>query len=447
MNDRAMTENCEALAGEVFHHAFEQVRYEIYRFPFYDVRSDIRYLSKYFLKKHSVNPSLARHFIQKNKRPFAGCYLPARGKAIDSLPALKISMTGDIMWMRKGWSDFISDEVLSFLQSRDIVLGNLETPVSPSHKVNEYLPDLFSYNSPPEMLDQLARCFTAVSLVNNHCLDQGINGLHNTIRELDSRKILHAGAGVANDGREYEVIGKNGFRVAFLAYAWGLNRGTRRPEPSGAVRLNIMNLCDPSATTDYSLVREHIRRARLERAQLVICSLHWGHEFELYPTYHMMKVARHLISLGVDVIMGHHPHVLQPFEVIDVNADRPIGFDNIRDENEPKARKGVVIYSLGNFVTAMYTRECLQSIIFNLDFRHGNDRLVLDSVSGMPIYCMKRYNGKFSPKVVALSEELKKRHPPHVKRVFKESCRDMAKLLGRPFVSCGELGAGGKILR
>lgn len=356
---------------------------------------------------------------------------------IASLPALKISMGGDIMWMRKGWSDFISEEVLSFLQSRDIVLGNLETPVSPSHKVNEYMPDLFSFNSPPEMLDQLARCFTAVSIVNNHCLDQGIEGLHNTIRELDARNILHAGASVYSHGREYEVIKKNGCSVAFLAYAWGLNRG-RLPRVADSARLNIINLCDPSAATDYSMVREHIRRARLEGAQLVICSLHWGHEFELYPTYHMLKVARHLVSLGIDVIMGHHPHVLQPFEVIDVNADRPVDFDNIRDETEPKARKAVVIYSLGNFVSAMYTRECLQSSVFNLDFLPENDRLVLDSVSYIPIYCIKKSGGKFSPKVVAVFEELKKHHPPHMKRVFKESCQNIAERLGKAFVNSGE---------
>jgi len=429
-----MTENCEAMTREMFRYSFEQVRYEIGQFPFYDIRSDSRYLLKYLFKKRSVNPFLAGHFTKKADSSFIAGNRDARRAGSASLPALKISMAGDIMWMRKGWSDFLSDEVLDFLQSRDIVLGNLETPVSPGHKVNEYMPDLFSYNSPPEMLDQLAQCFTAVSLVKNHCLDQGIDGLHNTIRELDARNILHAGACVYDRGREYEVIRKNGCRVAFLAYAWGLNRG-KHSEAAAAAHLNLMNLCDPSATTDYSAIREHIRKARLERAQLIICSLHWGYEFELYPTYHMMKVARHLISLGVDVIMGHHPHVLQPFEVIDVNADRPVDFGNIRDRAEPKARKAVVIYSLGNFVSAMYTKECLQSCIFNLDFLRVHDRLVLDAVSSMPIHCIKKSNGKFSPKVVSLPEELKKRHPRRMQRVFSESCRNrnIAEHLGKAF--------------
>ena len=401
-----MTVNCEAMAREVFQYRFERVRYEIHQFPLHDIRSGLRYLSKYLFKKYSANPSLAGHFMQKTSSPFAARDRDTRNVGITSLPALKISLAGDIMWMRKGWKKFISEGVLSFLKSRDIVLGNLETPVSSSHKVNENMPDLFSFNSPPEMLDQLARCFTAVSLVNNHCLDQGVVGLYNTICELDERNILHAGACAYDRGREYEVIRKNGCSVAFLAYAWGLNRG-RQPKTANAAPLNIMNLCDPSSPIDYSKVREHIRRARLERAQLIICSLHWGHEFEMYPTYHMMKVARHLVSLGVDVIMGHHPHVLQPFEIVDVNADRAFDFDNIRDGAEPKARKAVVIYSLGNFVSAMYTRECLESSVFNLDFLQVDDSLILDSVSCVPIYCMKKSGGKFRPKVVMLFEKLK----------------------------------------
>ena len=428
-----MTKNNEAMSREVFHHSFERVRYEMHQFPYNDIRSGIRYLAKYLFKKHSVNPTLASHFSQKKELPFSACSRDNRGASSAPLPTLKISMAGDIMWMRTGWGDFISEEVRSFLRSRDIVFGNLETPVSQSHKVNEYKPDLLSYNSPPEMLDQLAPCFTAVSLVNNHCLDQGSEGLYNTIRELETRNILHAGACVSDRGREYEVVRRKGCCVAFLAYAWGLNRG-RRPQDADSARLNIMNLCDPSVMTDYSAVREHIRRARLKGAQLIICSLHWGHEFELHPTSHMMNVARHLVSLGVDVIMGHHPHVLQPFEVIDVNADRPTSFDNIRDETEPKARKAVVIYSLGNFVSAMYTRECLQSSIFNLDFLRVDGRLVLDSVSYLPIYCMKRANGKFSPKVLALPEELKKRHAPHTKRVLMEHYRNISAHLGKAFV-------------
>jgi poly-gamma-glutamate synthesis protein (capsule biosynthesis protein) len=345
---------------------------------------------------------------------------------------LKLSLTGDIMWIRKGWNDFLSDEVLAFLQSRDIVLGNLETPVSPEHKVISSVPDLFSYNSPVAMLDHLSQCFTAVSIINNHSLDQGIAGLHNTIRELDARNIMHAGACVHGHGREYLVITRTGFRVGFLAFAWGLN-AAKYPDAQLPARLNIVNFCDPVKPVDYTLVEDQIHRMHAEKVDLIVCSLHWGHEFETYPTYHMMTAARHLISLGVDVIMGHHPHVLQPFEIIDVNADRPFGFDNILDETEPKTRKAVVIYSLGNFVSAMYTRECLESSVFNLDFLHVDDRLILDSVSYIPTYCVKKSNGKFSPKVVALLEELKKDHPPRIKRVFTESCWNITARLGKAF--------------
>jgi poly-gamma-glutamate synthesis protein (capsule biosynthesis protein) len=70
-------------------------------------------------------------------------------------------------------------------------------------------------------------------------------------------------------------------------------------------------------------MEKHIDSAKKDRADLILWSLHWGHEFEMYPTFHMMQIARELISKGVDVIMGHHPHVLHPFEIVDVNAERP----------------------------------------------------------------------------------------------------------------------------
>jgi poly-gamma-glutamate synthesis protein (capsule biosynthesis protein) len=419
------------MAEDVFDHHYERVRFEISRFPRSDMRSAVRYLLKYARKKRSANRALINHFDKEIFRASIEhlcCAHPG-----NSSSSLKLSLRGDIMWIRKGWKDFLSDEVLAFLRSRDIVLGNLETPISPDHKVIDWMPDLFSYNSPPAMLDQLAQCFTAVSIINNHSLDQGFAGLRDTIRELKAREILSAGACVGSYGREYEVIRKNGCKVALLAYAWGLKSG-RQPKAKDSTRLNIINLCDPSATTDYSMVEEHVRRARRERAQLIICSLHWGHEFELYPTHHMLKVARHLVYLGVDVIMGHHPHVLQPFEIIDVNADRPFAFDNIQDETDPKARKAVVIYSLGNFVSAMYARECLESCVFNLDFLNISGRLVLDSVSYIPTYCMKKPYGKFSPKVVAILEELKKHHPSHMKRVFTESCQNITERLGKALV-------------
>ena len=181
------------MAEDVFEHRYEQVRFEIAKFPLYDIKSIVYYCMKYGKKKRSANRALLSHFHEEKIRaPLRHPRLIRSGKH-SSASDLKVSLTGDIMWIRKGWNEFLSDEVLSFLQSRDIVLGNLETPVSPDHEVIDWMPDLFSYNSPPAMLDHLAQGFTAVSIINNHSLDQGVAGLCNTLRELDSRDILSAG--------------------------------------------------------------------------------------------------------------------------------------------------------------------------------------------------------------------------------------------------------------
>jgi poly-gamma-glutamate synthesis protein (capsule biosynthesis protein) len=419
------------MSQEVFAKSYERIRYEITKFSACNVLSAIQYLRKYRHKKFSANPAIKGHFTRQRSTSIFPWSRPSILKEKTApLPALRISMVGDIMWMRKGWGGFLSEEVRSFLSQRDIVLGNLETPVSPDHNVIECLPDLFSYNSPTSLLDQLAHCFTALSVVNNHCLDQGAAGLGNTIRELDARNILHAGACADDRGREYTVLRKNGSAVAFLAYAWGLNRGKDRGY-GDPVRLNLMNLCDPSKPTDYALVEEHVRGARAEKAELIVCSLHWGHEFEMYPTCHMMTIARQLVARGVDVIMGHHPHVVQPFEIIEVNAGRPFGFDNVQDRARPGYRRAVIVYSLGNFVSAMYTGECKESIIFNIDIVRNAGGLALGSIDYIPVYCMRRPKGEEAGAyVVDVLKELRKGPGVQGTRELAMCLQDLAERLG-----------------
>lgn len=410
-----MKANHELMAREVFDSGYERVRYETTKFPFYDIGSVISYLIKYAKKKYSANPNLISHFRQQQSAPLPGNNMAVcRGAHCDE-PGLSLSMVGDLIWMRKGWGSFLSREVLDFLKGRHIVLGNLETPVSPSKKVIEYMPDLFSFNSPPVMLDHLAECFTAVSIINNHSLDQGMAGLCETRQELDKRNVLHVGAYEPGQEQGYVMIHKGRWRVALLAYGWGLNHISQQ-EVTNSLRLNIMDLSDPSTTIDYSPIENHVRRAKQDGADLIVCSLHWGHEFEMYPTFHMMKIARELISRGVDVIMGHHPHVLHPFEIVDVNADRPFGFDNIQDSTRPEARRAVVAYSLGNFVSAMYMKECLQSCIFNLNYVRQDEHLVLDGVSYLPTRCVKARRGNFRRQVISILDELKKEDSPGLKR-------------------------------
>jgi poly-gamma-glutamate capsule biosynthesis protein CapA/YwtB (metallophosphatase superfamily) len=428
-----MTDDYRVLTQELFAYPYEQVRYEITKFPFYDIRSVFRYVKKYQRKKYSANRALIRHFIQKQSESNYSFEDKSNLKESSGARKLKISLVGDIMWRRKGWGDFMSDEVISFLSGRDIVLGNLETPVSAEHAVFSFMPDLISFNSPPSMLDHLSQCFTALSIVNNHCLDRGAAGLVNTIMELDARKILHAGARVHGMGREYQIIKQKDWKIAFLAYAWGINSVIPRSLPT-EVCLNIVNFADPLKPVDYSLVAEHIHRAREDGADLVICSLHWGYEFEMYPTFHMMSLARRLISLGVDVVMGHHPHVLQPFEIIDVNAEEQIDFDNLLDRYRPETRKAVVAYSLGNFVSAMYTKECLQSCILNLDFVCNNGVLKLDAVSYLPTHCIKKQGRAFAPKVIDLRSELKKEHDPKLLNMLVHSHLSIERHIGKVFM-------------
>jgi poly-gamma-glutamate synthesis protein (capsule biosynthesis protein) len=148
-----------------------------------------------------------------------------------------------------------------------------------------------------------------------------------------------------------------------------------------ALGLNLLPSLAPETekAADISQVKEVLAAMASEGVDFKIVSLHWGFEFEFYPSPRTMRVGREIVAAGADVIMGSHPHVLQPSEVCYVNGyeerhrqfkdqlaamSHPAGC--IVKEGNGKPRKALILYSLGNFTTAMYSFFCEVGIIQNI---------------------------------------------------------------------------------
>ena len=221
------------------------------------------------------------------------------------------------------------------------------------------------FNAPPELLTTFRRAdgtnlLTAVSTANNHSLDQGVEGARATLDFLAQEGILGSGMGNPGD-RPFVLFEKNGLKFGFYAGTFGLNDpGAEHPE---GFRLNLVKGLAPAGPPQLEGVKSALEAMKAEGVDFRIVSLHWGHEFEHYSSPEQMQVARELARMGADVILGGHSHVPQPAEVLFVNgAETGLPPELVRDatleDGTGVPRKSLIVYSLGNFTTNMFTAGC-----------------------------------------------------------------------------------------
>ncbi len=182
-----------------------------------------------------------------------------------------------------------------------------------------------SFNSPYEVGDALKDTgINVVTMANNHTLDRGIQAITNAIHYWDKIGMVHTGSALSQEEQQkITTVSKNHITFSFLAYTYGTNG---IPTPAGKDYLvNRINLPQ---------MKKDIARAK-KLSDVVVVSLHFGIEYERMPNASQKKLVKQLADLGVDIILGSHPHVLQPVQWVQ-------GQDG---------HKTFVAYSLGNFFT------------------------------------------------------------------------------------------------
>jgi poly-gamma-glutamate capsule biosynthesis protein CapA/YwtB (metallophosphatase superfamily) len=337
-----------------------------------------KYIAKYRNKRLSAPVEEVRYFDSQRKLLR---FLAA--EPVDSADKLSVNlaMVGDIMWVRDQWDTFVSKEMLDSMNRFDVVLGNLETIISPNFKVPSFLPDYMKFNSHPALLQSFRRytggnIFTALSIANNHTMDYSDQGILDTIQFLDGNRILHSGVSKDKAGKRYTTFVRNGIKFGFYAATFGLNDQTEGQRTK--LTLNILPGLAPETETavDIFQIKEALAAMAEEGVDFKIVSLHWGFEYEFYPSPKTMQVGREIVAAGADVIMGSHPHVQQPSEICYVNGYEgrhgrlkeqfPSMVDStgcVLKDARGGARKALILYSLGNFTTAMYTFFCEAGVI------------------------------------------------------------------------------------
>jgi poly-gamma-glutamate capsule biosynthesis protein CapA/YwtB (metallophosphatase superfamily) len=196
-------------------------------------------------------------------------------------------------------------ELRPLVGGADLAVCHLEVPLSRDGRDIASWP---SFNAPPQLAAALRWAgYDACSTASNHAMDRGAAGVAATLDVLDQAGLRHDGtARHAAEAAASTVVDVRGLRVGLLSYAYGLNGG---PLPAG--RPWLVNLIDPAR------ILEDARAARAAGARFVIVLLHWGRENQAAPTPTQRELARRLLAAPeVDLILGHHVHVVQPIEQV-----------------------------------------------------------------------------------------------------------------------------------
>ncbi|MEE2830556.1 MAG: CapA family protein [Myxococcota bacterium] len=234
--------------------------------------------------------------------------------------------------------------VRHLLEGADIMYGNLETVLGGPTRPYKGFP---LFTTPDSYAEGLKRTgFDILQTVNNHSNDQREAGLLRTLEVLASFDIPSLGtyASAEEAASPWVVLKAKGLQIGFLAYTVSTNG---IPTPRGREY-------QVSKLEEDKVLRE-IAELRALGVDAVIVGLHWGREYAHEPLSYQPKLARKMVAAGADVILGGHPHVLQPMELIEIPPAEGLA-----------GRSGLIIYSLGNFVSNMPFPETELGIILEV---------------------------------------------------------------------------------
>ena len=258
--------------------------------------------------------------------------------------------------------DYPFKKVRHLLDNADIVIGNLEGPLT--NLCESTLDKEYVFRSPPDSVTPALKGagFNILSLANNHILDYGIQGMSDTINSLRNQHIQTVGTGSNSaDARSGTILQTSNGRVGFLSYSLTF------PESFWATDVK------PGTAFGHEKdIREDVQRLN-KLVDYVIVSFHWGREKSLELRPYQPTLAHAAIDAGADVVLGHHPHVLQAIE---------------------EYKDGLIIYSLGNFVFGSYSTDARTSVIARLTLHEG-----------------RYYSAEFTPINVSNTEVIFQPHP------------------------------------
>jgi len=264
---------------------------------------------------------------------------------------------------------YVYEDIKNYTLSSDITIGSLETTFAGKEKGYSNYP---TFNTPDSLATALKDIgVDVVSLAGNHALDYGYSGLCRTIDVFDNIGLSHLGTyKTAEDQEKILIKDVKGVKIAFINYTYGTNG---IPLPSG--KDFCVNLIDKD------FIKKQINQAKEQNVDMIVACMHWGTEYRTTANSEQKDLANFLFENGVDVILGNHPHVLEPMEKKTITLQ------------DGTTKDVFVVYALGNFTADQRDEITRDSAILNLTItKNSNGKISIDKVNYIPIYMYKNTN-------------------------------------------------------
>lgn len=248
------------------------------------------------------------------------------------------------------------EQVSRLFAEADLVIGNLETTFSGAERGYTGYP---RFNAPEVLASELKQVgFDVITTANNHSADYYEPGIVSTLEHLDAAGLLHTGTARSEQERNRPlIVACNQIAIAITAYTYGTNDIPVAEE----YMLNFI---------DYDKVADDVDRARQAGADTVLTMLHFGSEYLFYPDAEQIEVVKRMHSLGVDIVLGSHSHIVQP-GVLSADHSR------------------YAIFSMGNFISNQRGEERDIGVIVDLMLEKDSSGRVAIDVRYHPTYVHK----------------------------------------------------------
>lgn len=280
---------------------------------------------------------------------------------------------------------YIFPYITEYVTAADYAVANLETTLAGTAKPYQGNP---MFNCPDELVDAAKDAgFDMLLTTSNHSYDSQQPGFERTIRTIREKGLANLGTMLSAEEPKYVVQDINGIKIGMIAYTYEDSLGPGNPpalnyNPMNAGGYDLINCfrhSDPDSL--YNHLGPQMELMKADGAEAIVVYLHWGQEYKLEANASQKEIAQHLCDMGVDVIIGGHPHVVEPVELLESATD--------------PSHRTVCLYSMGNAVSnqrqgllkSITTAHTEDGVLFSVTFSKYSDGTVyLEDVELIPIW-------------------------------------------------------------
>lgn len=330
--------------------------------------------------KPEKNSGLTDYFKNEFNKPFN--LFPEN---LTKEKSLTLSIVGDLMNPPETEQsrDILYENTHGLIFDSDICCANLEATltqanIKPTIITNKENPKInISEQGYNAIKGHKNKNYSVFHLANNHILDCGWEGVETTVNTITKDNINYFGLNLSEEAQNKGLIfSKNGFTIGFVGATYSLN--ARKVPPGKEYLINYIPFHSKVKVLDISLLLTQIDYLKKQHCDFIIVSLHWGHEFEFFPQTKQLAITHELAEYGADLIISHHAHVIQPYEIYQSKRD-PL-------------RKIPIFYGLGNLVSHFSSPHCVLSLITNFKLSKTGTTTYVDTFDIIPVFQLDSQN-------------------------------------------------------